>query len=332
MTSMNGSGFESKLNEIKGHKTAKSEFNRDRAAKVIIWGATDLVALFALALGAWSNQTVAKWLGFPDLAGWGFSIVIDGVWLVSIALIQLHREQPWKAVQAYQAVYYMVALSALTNFGHGLIRFGVSWHGAAAGLAFAVLPISLKWLISASTNNRMGTLLKAPNAKSRLKDAGMVRAELELNEALQPLMNLVNQSSSDEESQVRALQNPIENETPVQVRLDRVEEEDPFEIPSWVNTPRAAIEPPKPVVPAQPNLVPVESPKVPTQVQINSRQERVNDLAQRIGQNGGQLNSVTFAQISEWYGIDASKKSTLSVLRKDAHQRYLDKATQGPYM
>ena len=328
MTSMNGSGFESKLNEIKGHKNAKSEFNRDRAAKIIIWGATDLVALFALALGAWSNQTVAHWLGFPQLAGWGFSIVIDGVWLVSIALIQLHREQPWKAVQAYQAVYYMVALSALTNFGHGLIRFGVSWHGAAAGLAFAVLPISLKWLISASTNNRMGTLLKAPNAKSRLKDAGMVRAELELNEALQPLMNMVNNANQQPE--------PVQvPEVPMQapaVKLERIEEEDPFEIPAWVNTPRAEIEGPKPVVPTQPNLVPAESPKVPTPVQITSRQDRVNDLAQRIAENGGQLGSVTFAQMSEWYGIDPSKKSTLSVLRKDAHQKYLDKATQGPYM
>jgi len=269
-----------------------------------------------------ANPMLARNCGIPTQR------VIDGVWLVSIALIQLHREQPWKAVQAYQAVYYMVALSALTNFGHGLIRFGVSWHGAAAGLAFAVLPISLKWLISASTNNRMGTLLKAPNAKSRLKDAGMVRAELELNEALQPLMNMVNNANQQPE--------PVQvPEVPMQapaVKLERIEEEDPFEIPAWVNTPRAEIEGPKPVVPTQPNLVPAESPKVPTPVQITSRQDRVNDLAQRIAENGGQLGSVTFAQMSEWYGIDPSKKSTLSVLRKDAHQKYLDKATQGPYM
>jgi hypothetical protein len=330
VSSVPANPFEDKLNEIKAHGETKRARRFDKSAKVVIWGATDLVAVTALALGAWSNQTVAHWLGVPGPAGWAAALVIDGIWLVSLAIVQLHRKEPWRALTAYQATLWMVGLSALTNFAHGLIQFGATWRGFAAGLAFALLPVGLKWLVSVSTKNNMSNLLRAPDARNRIKQAGQISAELELNEVLNPVVQRLNSAAEPTVPADQVWYPPVTfGSTPVQ--LERVEPEPEFDIPDWVNQ-RA--EPVRIENHAKPELEPAkvhEVPRVETPV-AGSRQERVADLAQKIAERGGQLDSVTFADLSQWYGVDPSKKSTLSALRKAGHQAYLDGAKTGQYL
>lgn len=323
MTSVPTNRFNDKLREIKSHREEKRTRRYDQSARFIIWGATDLVAVSALALGAWSNQTVAHWLGVPGLAGWVAALVIDGIWLVSLAIVQLHRREPWRALSAYQATLLMVGLSAVTNFAHGLIRFGMSWRGAAAGLLFALLPVGLKWLITVSTKNSMGTLLRAPDARNRIKQAGQISAELELNQILNPVVQRVNNSVHELEP------GPTwEKTAEVQdssVYVERVE----FDIPDWVNQ---RIEPVPIENHVKPELEPAKVPEVPKVEPGSSKQARVADLATRYAERDGQLNSISFSDLSQWYGIDPSKKSTLSTLRKAGHQAYLDGVSTGLYL
>lgn len=315
MSSVNGNPFEHKLNEIKSKNEARRARTLDKAAKFVIWSATDLVAVSALALGAWSNATVAHWLGVPGYAGWVAALVIDGIWLVSLAIVQLYRREPWRALSAYQATLWMVGLSAATNYAHGLIRFGLSWRGAAAGLLFALLPVSLKWLITVSTKNAMGSLLKAPDARSRIKQAGQVQAELDLNEVLNPLVQRMNQT-------VQALEpGSISDKTlepqPEKVQVERIEPDENW-LSVWPNSEPVEMN-------RKPELEPAEvhKPEPVEPIKITTKQDRVNDLAKRFADRGGQLNSVSFADLVEWYGVDPTKKSTLSALRKAGHQAYL---------
>src|SRR5579859_688210 len=288
-----------KLEEIKAHRAAKRGRKIDTGARTVIWGATTLVAVAALALGAWSNQTVASWAGIPGFAGWVAAGVIDGIWLVSLSIVALYRSEPWRALTAHYAVYGMVVLSAVTNFGHGLLRFGWSWRGAAAGFLFALLPVALKWLVSVSTKNSMATLLKAPDARNRIRQAGQVKAEVELTKVLQPVLELL---TPDEE--------------PPTVSLERVAEApEVFEAAPEHLALAKAVEVPEPTL--------VEEVSDPAVV-LTDRKARVNDLASKIAERGGALNSVTFAEINEWYGVKA--KATASNLRKDAHSTYLANA------
>jgi hypothetical protein len=297
----------SKLAEIKAHREARRVRQFDQAARGGIWFATGVVAVTALALGAWSNQTVAQFLGVKGLAGWGAALVIDGIWLVSLAIVQLHRHEPWRALSAYRATLWMVALSAVTNFAHGLIRFEVTWRGAAAGLLFALLPISLKWLVAVSTKNAMGQLLKAPDAKNRIKQAGQITAEHQLNEVLAPVARLIE---------------PVER-----VEVHRVGVEKPQV--TWVGDkpPGRIIEPP-----AEASVVDRSvTPRAPLgNAAPTLRQERVEDLAKLISERGGQPGSVTLSEVAERYGVNA--KATASNLRKDAHAAYLANTSTGMYM
>lgn len=321
--------FEHKLNEIKAHQDTRRTRRFDQSAKVIIWGATDLVAVSALALGAWSNQTVAHWLGAPGFAGWVAALVIDGIWLVSLAIVQLHRKEPWRALSAYQATLVMVGLSVVTNFAHGLIRFGATWRGAAAGLLFALLPVGLKWLITVSTKNSMGTLLRAPDARNRIKQAGQISAELELNQILEPVVQRVNNLNNP----VQALEPTPSWEKTVAVQdssvyVERVEPDENW-LPDWVNQ---RTEPVPIENHAKPELEPARVQEIPKVELLETRQARVEDLAKKYAERGGQLNSVSFSDLSTWYGIEPSKKSTLSNLRKAGHQAYLDGVSTGLYL
>lgn len=327
VSSVNGNPFEHKLNEIKTKNAERRARTLDKTAKLVIWGATDLVAVSALALGAWSNTAVAHWLGVPGYAGWVTALVIDGIWLVSLAIVQLHRREPWRALSAYQATLGMVGLSAVTNFAHGLIRFGVQppWRGIAAGLLFALLPVSLKWLITVSTKNSMGALLKAPDARNRIKQAGQVQAELDLNEVLNPVVQRVNQP-------VQALEPgsifiKVLEPQPEKVQVERVEPDENW-LSVWPNSEPVEMNHKPELEPAE-----VQKPEPVEPVKIATRQDRVNDLAKRFADRGGQLNSVSFADLVEWYGVDPAKKSTLSALRKAGHQAYLaSHETHGFYM
>lgn len=302
-----------KLAELQAHRALKRARRFDMVAKGTVIFATNVVALAALGLGAWSNQTVAKYLGVPGIAGWAAALVIDGIWLVSLAIVQLHRKEPWRALSAYQATLWMVGLSALTNFAHGLIRFGGTWRGIMAGLGFALLPVALKWLVSVSTKNAMSTLLKAPDAKNRIKQAGQIQAEVALNEVLKPTMELL-----------------TDPEPTTTVELERVAENPKLSPKRWEQR-KAELEA---SLPEAPKPEPAPAPVVPatpaTVVPINDRKTRVNDLASKIAERGGALNSVTFAEIAEWYGVKA--KATASNLRKDAHSAYLANAQTGQYL
>ena len=296
-----------KMNEIEAQRRAQRVRRFDQVTRLLVWLATGVVAVTALALGAWSNQTVAVFLGVSGLAGWGCALVIDGIWLVSLAIVQMYRREPWRALSAYRATLWMVGLSAVTNFAHGLIRFGQTWHGLAAGVFFALLPVALKWLVSVSTRNAMGQLLKAPDAKNRIKQAGQITAEHQLNEVLAPVARLF--------------------EAP-QVELERITPEPVSPGPKWyhqINLPMTAPEaveaPPEGVVAL---TKPVEASG------LGTRQARVEDLAKLIAERGGQLNSVTFRDISDRYGVTA--KATASNLRKDAHKAYLSNAQTGMYL
>lgn len=322
--SVTGTAYENKLREMTDHKASKRARQFDRAARFVIWGATDLVAVTALVLGAWSNQTVARWLGVPGKAGWAAALVIDGIWLVSLAIVQLHRREPWRALSAYQATIAMVALSGVANFAHGLLIFGVNppWRGIAAGFLFALLPVSLKWLIAVSTRNSMGLLLKAPDAKERIKQAGQLTAELELNQLLNPVIHRVNQTSTP----APALEPPATSE----VRLERLEpENDANWVPEWVNSTEPTGQDSVPAL--EPVRVPVVPPVQPP-TNLNDRQARIDDLADWYAEKGGQLGNITFAEMSIRYQIPVAKKSTLSNLRKAGHQAYLNKAQTGPYL
>ena len=299
-----------KLAELQALKAAKRARRFDMAARVTVLVATNAVALAALGLGAWSNQTVAKYLGVPGIAGWAAALVIDGIWLVSLAIVQMHRREPWRALSAYQATLWMVGLSALTNFAHGLIRFGGTWRGTMAGLGFALLPVALKWLVSVSTKNAMSSLLKAPDAKNRIKQAGQIQAEAALNEVLAPTMALLTAP-----------------EEPAKVELERVEE------PKWYNQSpeqlglvKESYQPPV----EESELVESLTETFADPALLQTRPQRVKDLASKIADRGGALNSVSFAEINEWYGVSA--KATASNLRKDAHAAYLANTQTGMYM
>lgn len=318
MTSVDNVEFERKLNEIKEHNRLKKARQQDRIAYGIIWGATDLVALAALALGLWSNQTVAHWLGVPGWSGWLAAGVIDGVWVVSLAVVQLHRDAPWRALAAYQAAQRLVVLSALTNMGHGLIRFGLNPRGVVAGFLFALLPLALKWLIAISTNNAMGSLLKAPDAKMRIRQAGQVVASAQLDQTLARALGSepVQVVRTTEVHQVpNHLNHPELESSPIETDID---------VPEWlvqVQQERPVQPEPEPVVR---NLKPVQP------VSLSSRTDRVKDLARHIADRGGDLNSVSLREVSDWYGIKA--KATASNLRKDAHAHYVTSARTGMYL
>lgn len=299
-----------KLAELQAHREARRSRKFDLVAKGTVVTATNLVALAALGLGAWSNQTVAKYLGVPGMAGWAAALVIDGIWLVSLAIVQLHRREPWRALSAYQATLWMVGLSATTNFAHGMIRFGTTWRGIMAGLGFALLPVGLKWLVSVSTKNAMSTLLKAPDAKNRIKQAGQIQAEHALNEVLQPTM---------------ALLTPAEE--PAKVEIERLPDPAPI---VWAAPEPVQIEKSQPVAEPEPPVVESLTETFSNPALIQTRPERVKDLASKIAERGGALNSVSFAEINEWYGVSA--KATASNLRKDAHAAYLANTQTGMYM
>lgn len=302
-----------KLEEIRAQHEAKRLRRFDQVARGGIWFATGLVAVTALALGAWSNQTVAQFLGVKGLAGWGAALVLDGIWLVSLAIVQVYRKEPWRALSAYRATLWMVALSAMTNFAHGLIRFGETWRGLAAGILFALLPVGLKWLVSVSTRNTMGQLLKAPDAKNRIKQAGQITAEHQLNEVLAPVARLLV---------------PAE---PPQVEVHRVVglTEKPRVV--WAGEPTGRIIDPPPETSYVDRKGPTVTPPAPlgNAVEMN-RSEKVADLAKLIAERGGQLGSVTFSEINERYGVAA--KATASNLRRDAHKEYLANTQTGMYM
>lgn len=303
-----------KLIEIKAQKAETRARRLDLAVRGAVWFATGLVAVTALALGAWSNQTVAEYLGVKGYAGWGAAGVIDGIWLVSLAIVQMYRREPWRALSAYRATLWMVALSAITNFAHGLIRFGQTWRGLAAGVFFALLPVALKWLVSVSTRNAMGQLLKAPDAKNRIKQAGQITAEHQLDEVLAPVARLFQPEPPVELERVEPV--PVDpstkwyNQIGAQAALG-----EPRELPKSMGSVPGRIGP-EPV--AEPPVVP------------GTRKARVDDLAKLIAERGGQLNSVTFKDISDRYGVTA--KATASNLRKDAHTAYLNNTKTGMYL
>lgn len=326
MTSVNDSGLQSKLETIRELNIAKRERHLRMASLGLIWGATGLVGLAALGLGLWSNQVVAQWLGVPGKAGWIAAGVIDGIWVVTMAIVQLHHRQPWRALTSYYVSFALVILSAVTNFGHGLIRFGGhDVRGYLAGGLFALLPLGLKWLLSAATNNEMATLTKAPDARKRIRQVGQVVAAERLNRVLDAAMDQEFREVPAEPQRVQLDRVPVREEVPVTSeqldQLDKVKK-------AW----KALAPVVEPEVPARTDLEPAQVPVVPVPElpQFTTRKEKVQDLAALIADRGGQPSAVPFSEMSLRYGSTA--KATLSALRKDAHQAYLNGVSVGQYL
>lgn len=326
MTSMNGMIGNSKSGV---HNPARM------GHRVLKAGLLSFALLSILGAATWSTYSLYTMLadnGAPHMVARVSCGVFDATWILTVFLVAGDKYGDDKMAQALSWATLAVSLGA--SGAHGYLT-----HSWMVGVFGVLLVLAAKGTTQIYIS-RMRPRLQGADAEefrrmayNRYINEMKRQHEAELAEDDRRWM-------VPEVNPVLNPQVPAQQPAPVQapqtetVKVERVQEpeEDPFEIPAWVNSRPAMIEAPKPPVPAQPNLVPAESPKVPAPVQISSRQDRVNDLAKRIAENGGQLGSVTFAQMSEWYGIDASKKSTLSVLRKDAHQKYLDNATQGLYM
>lgn len=129
----------------------------------------------ALVCG-WSLYSLGKAVGMPGWVGVLAAVTIDGAWLYCLLQTHLNRETPYRALGAYTTSQLLLVVSVALNLVHGLVAFGFTTFGVAAGLLFAFFPVILKVIVSQSTQNPIAHLLKVPGGRSALKQMGLDRA------------------------------------------------------------------------------------------------------------------------------------------------------------